>query len=183
MAVWSVIYEHCLYFSVESLAAMFTSGGMNVVRLAECFGGQFLEIEAVPSRGASSPSARHSMDLHDLTECVTSFAARYCSIRQQWQVRLQAFARTKAKVAAWGAGARTIGLFNMLGIVDEIPYVVDINPRKHGTFLAGTGQAIVSPEFLREYRPTVVVVMNSIYTDEIGAHVERLGLSVEFVQA
>ena len=32
----------------------------------------------------------------------------------------------------------------------------------------GTGQRIVAPAFLRDYRPDNVVIMNPIYRDEIG---------------
>jgi hypothetical protein len=58
---------------------------------------------------------------------------------------------------------------------------VDINPLKHGTFLAGTGQKVVAPGFLREYQPDTVIVMNPIYCDEIQRDLDRMGLSAELV--
>ena len=61
--------------------------------------------------------------------------------------------------------------------IDDIAYAVDINPIKHGTFMAGTGQEIVAPEFLREYRPDVVVIMNPVYRAEVTADLSALGLS------
>ena len=64
-----------------------------------------------------------------------------------------------------------------LGIKDEIPYAVDINPYKHGTFLPGNGQEIVSPEFLKTYEPDVVIVMNPIYMEEIGEDLSKMGLT------
>ena len=57
--------------------------------------------------------------------------------------------------------------------------VVDINPHKHGKFLAGTGHEIVAPEALARIRPDCVVIMNRIYSDEIRADLERLGLRPE----
>ena len=54
-------------------------------------------------------------------------------------------------------------------MTDEVEAVVDINPHKHGKFLAGTGHEIVAPEALRRLRPDCVVIMNGIYTDEIRA--------------
>ena len=60
---------------------------------------------------------------------------------------------------------------------------MDINPRKQGMCLAGTGQQIVPPEFLREVRPDVIVVMNPIYEDEIREIAQRLGLTSEFMVA
>jgi hypothetical protein len=43
-------------------------------------------------------------------------------------------------------------------------------------FMAGTGQQIVRPAFLREYRPDAVVIMNPIYRDEIAQDLAVLGL-------
>ena len=40
-----------------------------------------------------------------------------------------------------------------------------------------TGQEIVSPDFLGEYRPDVVIVMNPVYVNEIKQDLSRLGLS------
>jgi hypothetical protein len=61
-----------------------------------------------------------------------------------------------------------------------IECVVDINPRKQGRYVAGTGQRIVPPEFLRDYRPGVIIVMNPVYRDEIREMTERLGVTAEF---
>jgi hypothetical protein len=68
----------------------------------------------------------------------------------------------------------------MLNIHNEIQYVVDINPRKHGKFVTGTGQEIVPPEFLKEYQPDCVIIMNPIYAQEIKNTVEQFGLEVEY---
>ena len=61
-------------------------------------------------------------------------------------------------------------------VIDQI---VDINPRKQGRFVAGTGQQIVAPEALLESRPDVVIVINPVYRDEVRAQLQALGLSPE----
>jgi hypothetical protein len=58
---------------------------------------------------------------------------------------------------------------------------VDINPYKHGTYMAGTGQEIVGPEFLRAYRPDVVIVMNPIYCNEIQRDLDGMGITAELM--
>ena len=45
--------------------------------------------------------------------------------------------------------------------------------------MPGTGHEIVAPEALVEVRPTVVVVMNPAYVDEIRAELDRLGVAAE----
>jgi hypothetical protein len=47
--------------------------------------------------------------------------------------------------------------------------------------MAGTGQEIVPPEFLRTYRPDVVFIMNPIYRSEIDAALRELGVVAELV--
>jgi hypothetical protein len=56
-----------------------------------------------------------------------------------------------------------------------------VNPHKHDKFMAGTGQRVVGPEFLREYRPDLVIAMNPIYLGEIGAQLASMGLDPELV--
>jgi hypothetical protein len=62
-----------------------------------------------------------------------------------------------------------------------VQYVVDINPYKHGSFMAGTGQEIVGPQFLTSYKPDLVVVMNPIYMEEIRAEIARVGVTTTVV--
>ena len=64
-----------------------------------------------------------------------------------------------------------------------IRYAVDINPRKQGMFVAGSGQEIVPPEFLRVYQPDVVIIMNRNYEDEIAGQLAQLGLQAEILIA
>jgi hypothetical protein len=82
-------------------------------------------------------------------------------------------------VVLWGSGSKAVGYLTTLGLKDEIAAVVDINPHKHGRYLAGTGHEIVAPEALGHLRPDVVVVMNPIYVEEIRDDLQRRGLSPE----
>ena len=63
----------------------------------------------------------------------------------------------------------------------EIEYVVDINPHKAGTYMAGTGQKIVTPDSLLTYQPDTVIVMNPIYCREISLMLEQLGVNANLI--
>ena len=71
----------------------------------------------------------------------------------------------------WGAGSKCVAFMSTLGGGEEIEYVVDINPHKHGKFVPGSGHQVVPPQFLTLYQPKLVVVMNPVYRDEIAATV------------
>ena len=47
--------------------------------------------------------------------------------------------------------------------------------------MAGTGQKIVPPDFLKEYRPHTVIIMNPVYRSEIGAWLTSVGLTSELL--
>ena len=47
--------------------------------------------------------------------------------------------------------------------------------------MAGTGQRIVSPGFLRDYEPNMVLLMNPIYQTEVEQKLQSLGLYVEII--
>ena len=59
--------------------------------------------------------------------------------------------------------------------------MVDVNPVKHGMYVAGTGHQIVGPEFLRDHKPDVILVMNPIYCEEIREMVHGMGIEAELV--
>jgi hypothetical protein len=82
------------------------------------------------------------------------------------------------RVVLWGAGSKAVAFLTTLGATAQvIEYAVDINPYKHGTFLAGVGQQVVPPDFLRDYRPATVVAMNPVYLAEIRAALTELGVA------
>ena len=83
----------------------------------------------------------------------------------------------------WGSGSKGVSFLTTLDVGNKIEYVVDINPRKEGMYVAGTGQRIVPPAHLRTLRPDVVILMNSIYRHEIQQMLEDMGLRPEIATA
>jgi hypothetical protein len=76
-----------------------------------------------------------------------------------------------------------VSYLTTLGRDDAIEFAVDINPFKHGMYMAGTGQRIVGPEVLADYQPDLVVAMNDIYLDEIRTELDRVGVDADLVAA
>ena len=77
----------------------------------------------------------------------------------------------------WGSGSKGVAFLAALG--DDARHVVsavDINPFKHGRWMAGTGHRIVAPKELVDVRPELVIAMNSTYLDEIGRDLADLGV-------
>ena len=76
----------------------------------------------------------------------------------------------------WGAGGKGTNLLNLLDITDQkLTYVVDSNPARHGTFIPGTGQEVVSPEIIVTVKPIRVLITNESYQQEIASQLKELG--------
>lgn len=183
LSVWDIIYEHCSYFSLGSLAYVFNLCGFDICHLTETYHGQFIGIEAKPIKNSDGANINQWANLADLTNAVTTFTNNYQHRTKTWRENLEQIKQADQRVVAWGAGAKGVGFLNMLKIRDQIEYIVDINPHKQGTYIAGTGQQIVPPQFLQDYKPDVVIIMNPIYQNEIKQQIENLHLTPQFLFA
>lgn len=179
--IWDLTYEHCSYFSAGSLARLFESCGFAVDNVEEAFGGQFLGLEAHPDAAAANEADHLADEADGICSRISTFQRSSQRKIAHWQRVLDHLQREGKKAVAWGGGSKGITFLNMLAGSEAIEYVVDLNPRKHGKFISGTGQVIVPPQFLQEYRPDVVIVMNPIYQDEIRQMVGELSLRPEFL--
>jgi hypothetical protein len=184
LSVWDVIFEHCNYFSRESLAAAFKRSGFEILRLDEAYGGQFLSLEARLSREPQDEGLRdNGPDVSGLGKGVDEFSGHVSARSAAWAGRLVDYASSGRRAVVWGGGAKTVSFLNMLPSESSISYVVDINPNKQGLFVPGSGQEIVAPEFLRVLSPEVVILMNRIYREEVRNQLGELGLEPELLSS
>jgi SAM-dependent methyltransferase len=183
MGIWDVIYEHCSYFSPMSLAHLFEQNGFRVLALNEVFGGQFLTIEAVPTDGPPVSEPRWHEGLPQLTADAAAFAVNYQAKYDEWRDRIAELAAAGKRGVVWGAGSKGVTFLNVIAPGDVIEYIVDINPRKQGKFVGGTGQEIVEPGFLTGLQPDFVIIMNNNYREEIGRTLAQLGVAAEILTA
>ncbi|MGH7455452.1 MAG: SAM-dependent methyltransferase, partial [bacterium] len=169
------------YFSSNSLAHLFSSCGFEIYKFAETYEGQFLCLEALPIAGSAPSQHDHRNDIAKMADEALAFAERYHDKVERWRHKLEKIKAAGQRAVVWGGGSKGVTFLNTLQIQNQIEYVVDINPHKHGKYVAGTGQMIVPPEHLIKYRPDIIVVMNPIYVEEIARHVKQMNLSTELM--
>jgi hypothetical protein len=172
-----IYYEHCSYFSPGSLSRLFRSACFEVMDLQVAYEGQYLLIEAKPSTGKTCMRQGLEDDLPLMRGLVDKFQQKQPAVVRYWETLVQAVHEGAGRAVIWGSGSKGVAFLNALPNSKKIEYAVDINPHRQGTFMAGTGQEIVSPEFLKSYRPSAVIVMNPVYVDEISADLKRMGLA------
>lgn len=179
VAFWDVYYEHCSYFTKGSLARLFRHRDFDIIDLWTAYDDQYLMIEARPALGQPkvTPLPGEEPPAETLA-AVAAFEEQIAGKRAEWQRILGEMKTEGQKVVLWGGGSKGVAFLTTLGLtLDDIGYAVDINPIKTGTFMAGTGQEIVAPEFLRTYQPDAVIIMNPVYRDEIGRDLAAMGLA------
>ncbi|MBD3314225.1 MAG: methyltransferase domain-containing protein, partial [Chitinivibrionales bacterium] len=107
LGVWDLLYEHCNYFTNESLANLFESSGFNVLDIRRMFGGQYLGIEA---RVSSVPKTHRSPlvenRVNDLSGLVDKFVEHYHEKKGHWIHLLHRLRAQGKRVVVWGSGSK-----------------------------------------------------------------------------
>jgi len=182
MGVWDIIYEHCGYFCKNSLSKAFQLSGFMPQKLDNVYGNQYLTIEAIPSSLSEINAEPISADDEQVEQYLAAFPKQYDDKVTAWKARLESAKNNNERVVVWGAGSKGVTFLNILGVTDEVGFIVDLNPHKQGKFVPGTGHKVVSPEFLREYQPTMVIVMNPVYTEEIKQSLLDMNITADVVE-
>lgn len=176
-AFWDVYYEHCSYFTAESLTRLLEQERFQVTSCWTDYNNQYLMTAATPADNHSRPRPSKKRGL--LHAAVDAFAEQALDAIDGWRQFIQSERQLGNKIVLWGGGSKAVAFLTTLKITDGIDCVVDINPHKAHTFLPGIGHEIVPPTDLVDRRPDTVVVMNPIYIPEITAALDEVGLTPE----
>jgi SAM-dependent methyltransferase len=182
-AFWDIFYEHCTYLSPGSMARLFRLNDFEVLDMYLEYDDQYLFIEAKPVDSRSDKIHPLEESIEELKAAIRLFVERINSELAEWRDRLCRFKEEGKRVVVWGGGSKSVGFLTQFDDIGAIEHVVDINPHMQGNYIPGIGKQYVGPDFLEAYKPDVIIVMNSVYMDEIqkslsdrGLHPEMLGL-------
>ena len=176
--LWDLIYPHVGYYTATALRHVAVRAGFAPLEVASSFGGQYLWVEA---RGSDAPAAGPTPEPPaDEVEAVLAVASGFADMHRKtvagWADQLAEAADRGTRMALWGAGTKGATFLNVVPGAADIASVVDVNPRKRGRYVPGTGHEVWSPGDLVAEPPDVVLVMNSLYEDEIRRTLADLGL-------
>ena len=153
-----------------------------MLELSKEYDDQYLLIAAKPS---TVPAAGNILpeenDMDDLRAGVENFRSGYKKLAENWRGKLSELKDTGGKAVIWGSGSKGVSFINNIGAGDELAAAVDINPHKWGKYMVGSNHEIIAPDQLKEVNPKLVVAMNPIYIDEIGADLKKLGVDAPLV--
>lgn len=149
-AFWDIFNEHCNYFSSDTIQHIFERS-----EVLSLFGEQYIGIFA---------------SLFDLKQSVTinhRFYNKFPSDQYELNRRIEEYrilleSKLPAKIILWGAASKGVIFANLLDKDrSKIDYLIDINPKKQGKFIGGTGHPIYPPPHIS------MIVVNSNYLNEI----------------
>jgi len=181
-AIWDVIYPHCNYFTAVSLAGLFEACHFTVHNITMSFGQQYLAIEASPRTNSTPlrPSYR-SLDIQKLSRVVDRFRLHFRETVEQWARFLEYAHAEGRRVVLWGAGAKAVTFLNTIPGASRVASVVDLNPRKQGSFVPGTGHQVIAPKALGCTQPDILITLNPVYEGEIRRIAANMGLTAEVI--
>lgn len=174
--LWDLIYPHVGYFTAAALRHLVAACGFDPLEVSTSFGGQYLWAEARATAGDAHAPDPPADDVADVLARAEDFARLHRDTVGRWAERLDHAERAGQRVALWGAGTKGVSFLNVVPGGAGIADVVDVNPRKRGTFIPGTGQMIIGTEDLAAADPDLVLIMNPNYRDEIQRSLADAGL-------
>ena len=171
-AFWDVYYEHCNYFTTESLRSSFEIAGLAPLGERMVYDGQYLIIEArAPGAGRERPGP----EVERIGRLADEFGAAAERSIAAADTRLHELAQN-GPLLLWQAGSKAVALLSSIRSPGDVAALVDANPGKHGSFVIGTGHRIIGPQDVAAVSPATIVVMNPTYVEEISELMTHAGV-------
>lgn len=179
-AFWDIYYEHASYFTKTSLTALFKRTGFKDIETWTGYEDQYLMITAKPGTPSKEKPGRESVE--KIKALTKKFSEESMKAIDGWKKIIESNAKRKKKTVVWSSSSKAVSFLTTLHVDEKkIRYAVDINPRRQGHFMAGTGQKIISPALLKNYQPDTAIIMNPVYEEEIRESLKRQGLNTELI--
>lgn len=184
LSFWDLFYEHCSYFTVDSLTWAFEQAGFHVLEARPAFDEQYLHIEARPLPTGSTPGKPRPSFTPDLWPKIQAFLAGVEQRIKACEGKIEAFSRAGG-CAIWGAAAKGTTLANTLDPQNRrIRFLIDINPAKQGKYVPGTGHLVVPPAHLKDRSGRVAGILNvnPNYLEENRMILSQMRLDIPILQ-
>jgi SAM-dependent methyltransferase len=170
----TIYHEHVFYFTLTALQPLMARHNLRITR-----------VESIPIHGGSMRIyMRHVHHSEDETVAamlqkesdagVTTkkyyedFSKRAQVTKSVLETTVFAIRKTGERVAAYGAAAKGSTLLNFCNLnSDDIEFVADRSPHKHGRLTPGSHIPIVPAEELAERAPDVTLLLAWNFADEI----------------
>ena len=175
---WDFFYEHCSYFTAESLTTCFETAGFQVENVKHVFNGQYLWLEATLPKETPIITKKPK----NISLLAKHFALKEQELIIKWRKKVIELGK-KGKVAIWGAGAKGVTFVNLIDPDKKlIDFVIDLNPQKQHNFLPGTGHLIINYTDISKNQIKNAILMNPNYQQEILELLKKSQIEMNLIQ-
>ncbi|EIJ43124.1 C-methyltransferase [Beggiatoa alba B18LD] len=183
-AFWDFCYEHCNYFTADSLSHTLERAGFSVEKTYSAFNNQYLWLKST-TKSMPLTTYKGWKDTTDIIEHLKSYIEREKELIDKVRSTLLSI-KEKQTIVIWGMSTKGVVFSNLLDPTNcLIDYCVDINTSKQYCFVPHTAHKIYPPEVLQSNSQNsfVIIVMNPNYLDEIKTKCRELSLDANFLDA
>ena len=161
--LYEFVADHLSYFTKKTLTYAFGRNGFEVL---ECYTiNENNDIAAVVKKREALDISGHFSEVEELIKNLQQIVADHKSQNK--------------KVTVWGAGHRTLALL-ALSKLKNIEYVIDSAKFKQGRFTPILHLNIVSPDYLKERKVDLVIVMvPGLYPSEVLKTLMQMNVGVD----
>lgn len=174
---FDITYEHCNYFFADTLTTLLNVSGFNEIStINNLFNNQYLLNHSCFVSSDNTPAIKYPASM--VTTPLSTF--------EFTRTRLSTQIASHTTTAVWGASGKGVVFLSQLppDVCKKIQFVVDINPAKQKKFVPLSGHKVIAPKDLQNPSDSfLVIVMNSIYLNEIICTLKTLNLNAQVISA
>lgn len=180
---WDFCFENHCYFTAQSLEQLLRIAGFKVTASARGLGGQYLWVGGVLET-SSTEVAPPNLDA--LRETMRAYGRNEADGIQGIRATLATLRQKGSATAVWGMSTKGVNYVTNVDLdASLITHCIDINSRRHHTFLPVTAHEVEGPDALLKTlgQPLAVIIMNPAYVAEIRQTCHDMGLRPDFYDA
>lgn len=153
--------DHVNYYSVNSLVALASEAGFNVISCEESFNSDYLELWL-----------RNEPDTEQWFQELIKDRESVCS---ELAKKISALIGLGKKVAIWGCGAKTLSILAACPpeLGSKIAAIIDSDPHKHGRYVPNTAIQVISPSQAKALEADTIFILALSYREEIAASIRK----------
>jgi SAM-dependent methyltransferase len=153
--------DHVNYYSVNSLVALASNAGFNVISCRESFGGDYLELWL-----RNQP---------DVEKCFSEMVTQREQVCTAFTTKVIELSSQGRRVAVWGCGAKTLSILSACPshLFPHIVGIIDSDPHKYGRYVPNTSIKVFAPDNGRELIPDAIFVLALSYREEIAVSIRQ----------
>jgi hypothetical protein len=152
--------DHVNYYSVNSLVALASTAGFNVISCAESFGGDYLELWVRLDKNHT----RWVEKMNGMTTDILASVSAWVDVNAE------------KSVAIFGCGAKTLSIIskNPEYFSKHFTCVIDSDPNKQGRYVPNTSLLVESPSNTPNIKLNAVLILALSYRNEIANKLRQL---------